>query len=769
VSENNGRRVQKFTANGTFLDKWGAGGTGEGEFDRPGGIAIDTGGNVYVADEFNHRIQKFTSDGAFLSEWGSEGAGDGQFDRPWGIAIDEGGNVYVADRDNHRVQVFNSDGAFINKWERRGSGEGEFEFPGAIATDGIGNIFVADTENHRIQKLTTDGTYVSEFGEIGSDLGMLGRPVGVAVGGSGKIYVTEIKNNRVQVFSADSTSSPSPSQTRDKAIIVAGGGAFAGNNIWDATQMCANFAYRALTYQGYTKDTIYYLSSDTDLDLDGNGLLDDVDAAATNSNFQSAITSWAQDAENLLIYATDHGGNGTFRTSETEVLQASTLNSWLDTIQNTIPGEAVVVYDACRSGSFVDKLIPAAGKERIVLTSTSPDEEAIFCNQGSISFSYFFWGRFFNGDSFYDSYVNARNSLVIAYDDKQHPLIEGNGNGIADESGDKDAARQVKVGKEIRTGGGIPTIGSVSPAQTLNGQTSATIYAADVIDEDGISRVWAVITPPDYSPGSPDNPVTDLPMLELNSMGANRYEGTYASFSETGAYNVAIYAADAYGIMSLPVQTTVTKEGSGGDTEPIPLNVVGFTTDLSAPPPTETPVEIVFNAQGESENPYYRYYQASGYQTQNFGNWQRLKDWAMDNSLTWFPYDDDHYILVVHVTDDSSYARFHQAGLSIETSGNSANPIQITSFTTNITYPQSNGVAITLSTAATGGSGQLYYRYYCRKLPDGQWTELIAYNTTSTGIWTPAEDGWYVVVVHVTDNVAGNTFSTAGMTCTIGQ
>ena len=157
-------------------------------------------------------------------------------------------------------------------------------------------------------------------------------------------------------------------------------------------------------------------------------------------------------------------------------------------------------------------------------------------------------------------------------------------------------------------------------------------------------------------------------------------------------------------------------------------------------------IQITFTAQGDSGTLYYRYCQASGYQTQNYGNWQRLKDWSTDNSLTWFSFSDDHYIIVVHVTDDTTSENYHQAGLSIEASGNSGNPIQITSFTTNITYPQSSGSAITLNTAVAGGSGQLYYRYYYRKLPDGQWTEIIAYNTTSTGTWTPPEDGWYVVV-----------------------
>ena len=99
------------------------------------------------------------------------------------------------------------------------------------------------------------------------------------------IYVADSGNKRIQAFRKASFSSDS------KAIVVAGGGPFPGNNLWEATQLSANFAYRTLTYQGFIKETIYYLTSDTDLDLDNNGALDDVDGDATNLNLRQAINS----------------------------------------------------------------------------------------------------------------------------------------------------------------------------------------------------------------------------------------------------------------------------------------------------------------------------------------------------------------------------------------------------------------------------------------------------------------------------------------------
>jgi tripartite motif-containing protein 71 len=82
-------------------------GTDNGQFYDSEGIAVDSSGNVYVADTNNNRIQKFDSNGRFLTTWGSKGSGNGQFDYPGDIAVDSSGNVYVDDINHDRVQKFN--------------------------------------------------------------------------------------------------------------------------------------------------------------------------------------------------------------------------------------------------------------------------------------------------------------------------------------------------------------------------------------------------------------------------------------------------------------------------------------------------------------------------------------------------------------------------------------------------------------------------------------------------------------------------------------
>ena len=381
---------------------------------------------------------------------------------------------------------------FISKWGSNGAGDGEFDFPSGIALDGAGNVYVADG-NHRIQIFNPDGLFITKIGAFGTKPALLNSPNHLAVSSTGKIYISEYGNNRIQVFN------PSTATAVKKSIIVAGSGPYATNTLWDATQMCANYAYRALSYQGYTRDTIYYLSADTDLDLNNDGY-PDVDADATNAGLEYAIKTWARDADSLFIYLVGHGGEGTFVTSEFEILDAADLDTWLDAAQLTIPGFVGLIYDGCHSGSFVPYMVPPAGKTRILGASTATDEPAVFEADGGLSFGYQFFSYLFNGGSFYDSFVHGKKSVEGAYDGKQTPQIEGNGNGTGNEKADKEIAQSIKLGNETKTAGDIPRIESVSPAQTLTGgETSAIIYAQNVVDADGIQEVFAVIKPPDYS------------------------------------------------------------------------------------------------------------------------------------------------------------------------------------------------------------------------------------------------------------------------------
>lgn len=241
---------------------WGKTGEGPGEFNEPMGIAVDKEGNVYIADSRNARIQKFSSEGDFLLSWGDragladQGDGNGRFSKPVDIAVNSNGDVYVADYDNDIIQQFRSDGTYLGQWGKSGKAPGEFtvaaglaldpkrkrvylaefynkrveaydlhghllfqvgtpgriksgalNYPADIALDAAGNIYVADAYNHRIQKFSPDGKFLDKWGGIfglgmpGSFPGWFRVPSGVAVDENGRIFVADSANHRVVVMS----------------------------------------------------------------------------------------------------------------------------------------------------------------------------------------------------------------------------------------------------------------------------------------------------------------------------------------------------------------------------------------------------------------------------------------------------------------------------------------------------------------------------------------------------------------------------------------
>jgi sugar lactone lactonase YvrE len=208
-------RIQKFDLNGNFITKWGKEGIGNGEFNRPSGIATDSQ-YVYVVDH-NDRIQVFDKAGQFVSSIGSGGSDPGQLNSPEDIEVDSDGHIYIADSGNNRIQIFypNNLGGIV--WGSKGTGPGQFDYPQGISVPAPGHVYVADSHNNRIQyfqlsnncpqgttEVQTGVCFVKEWGESGSSDGQFKRPADISTSNE-IIYVVDANNNRIQLFTKDGT------------------------------------------------------------------------------------------------------------------------------------------------------------------------------------------------------------------------------------------------------------------------------------------------------------------------------------------------------------------------------------------------------------------------------------------------------------------------------------------------------------------------------------------------------------------------------------
>ncbi|MBI3416084.1 MAG: hypothetical protein HY043_12365, partial [Verrucomicrobia bacterium] len=256
VADSGNHTIRKVTPAGVvttlagLAGSWGStDGTGSNaRFFQPQGVAVDSAGNVYVADTFNHTIRKVSPAGvvttlAGLSQDANsdgypdsgnvDGTGSGaRFAYPSGVAVDNAGNVYVADTYNHTIRKVTPAGvvttlagnaAIIDQFGFPGGGSADgtgstarFNFPSGVAVDSADNVYVADSNNNTIRKITPAGVVTTlaglasldaqgsgVAGSVGSvdGTGSAARfsyPQGVAVDSGGNVYVADSGNHTIR-------------------------------------------------------------------------------------------------------------------------------------------------------------------------------------------------------------------------------------------------------------------------------------------------------------------------------------------------------------------------------------------------------------------------------------------------------------------------------------------------------------------------------------------------------------------------------------------
>jgi len=234
VADYGNSRIRKVTPAGAISTvagdgTWGYGGDGgpatSAQLMRPWGVAVDTAGDLFIADAENNRIRKVTPAGMIstLAGVGWQGfGGDGgpassaQLNEPMGLAVDAARNLYIADLNNNRIRKVTPTGVIstVAGYGTYGgfNGDGgpatsaQLYSPIGAAVDAMGNLFIADSQNCRIRRVTPDGVIGTVVGNgygFGGDGGpatsaQLYLPNGVAVDTAGNLFVADTLNNRIR-------------------------------------------------------------------------------------------------------------------------------------------------------------------------------------------------------------------------------------------------------------------------------------------------------------------------------------------------------------------------------------------------------------------------------------------------------------------------------------------------------------------------------------------------------------------------------------------
>jgi uncharacterized protein (TIGR03437 family) len=210
--------------------------------DGPAGVAVDASGNLFIADTYNNRVRKVSAAGIITTIAGSGPAntiggsygGDGgpassaHLSAPQGVAVDTGGNVLIADTRNNRIRKVSASGTITTvagNGVQGFSGDGglataaTLNAPTGVAVDASGDLLIADNGNYRIRMVSAAGTITTVAGNGNSGFSgdggpataaALDSPNGVAAGVAGNFYIADTLNNRIRQASIQTSSSPSP-------------------------------------------------------------------------------------------------------------------------------------------------------------------------------------------------------------------------------------------------------------------------------------------------------------------------------------------------------------------------------------------------------------------------------------------------------------------------------------------------------------------------------------------------------------------------------
>ena len=186
VSDPSSSSLLKFNKEGKLMKVVGRKGTQPGEFSDLTFMKV-INNKLYVCDRGNYRVQILSTELDYMNSFGCYGDGDGQFNRPNGIAQDRAGYLYVSDSYNKRVQVFDCKGQFLSTFSKKGAASKGLYLPCGIAVSSDQFVYVCDHDSNCVSVFKTSGEFVTSFGQFI-------KPRGIVIDDDGFVYVSNYES-----------------------------------------------------------------------------------------------------------------------------------------------------------------------------------------------------------------------------------------------------------------------------------------------------------------------------------------------------------------------------------------------------------------------------------------------------------------------------------------------------------------------------------------------------------------------------------------------
>jgi len=329
--------------------------------------------------------------------------------------------------------------------------------------------------------------------------------------------------------------------------------------------------------RGFVNTEIYYLSPQDWADFNGDGFNDRiVDAPRPQRQLMiedvRTALDWAKEQgkldQPLYLFYIGHGGEDKLHLAKFVDLEAAELKALLDEYQAVTGSQAIIVVDACHSGSFMPTL---AAENRAVLTSSKAEEKSFFFEKQG-------WSRFlasslYQGMHFFDAFSYAMRDQehllgknLPGFQENgrtQTPLFDDNGDGMYSQDG--QWLKQVKINGAYVTADITLAVTGLTESANLSVEQAFSLRARASTVSGQVERVWAVIRPPKMNLVIDSNgtPILAYPRAMLSTEDGTLWQGRWEQAIYNGNYEITYYAEDNEGNIASSEETIMITVSGG--------------------------------------------------------------------------------------------------------------------------------------------------------------------------------------------------------------